>query len=292
MASDPSPTSTPGPLAGRVALVHGAARPPGIGRATARQLAALGAAVLCTDNVAQDEAASARVAAGDTTVVEAATLQAVVDEIVAAGGRAEAAALDPCDPRSAEAAVHRAVMEFGRLDICCQLGGGTAPDRDRPLMALDDADWDLTVARNLTAVFHVVRAAASRMIDQGDGGAMVVLGSFAAVRLASGPPAFSAAKAGAEALTKLFAVELAPHRIRLNMVHPLCVDAGEGDKNPGLARNAAERGMTVQEWLSSMVPAGRFQSPDETAAVVTFLCGDGSSFTSGQAISVAGGALG
>ena len=59
-----------------------------------------------------------------------------------------------------------------------------------------------------------------------------------------------------------------------------------------LARNAAERGMTVQEWLSSMVPAGRFQSPDETAAVITFLCGDGSSFTSGQAISVAGGALG
>jgi NAD(P)-dependent dehydrogenase (short-subunit alcohol dehydrogenase family) len=140
-------------------------------------------------------------------------------------------------------------------------------------------------------VFLVNRAAAAQMIRQGDGGAIVNLGSFAAVRLGPGPPAFSAAKAGAEALTKLFARELAPHAIRVNMVHPLGVNPeGAAEKNPGLARAAAQAGRTVEEWMRDQIPFGRFQTPDETAAVVAFLCTPEASFTSGQAISVAGAA--
>jgi NAD(P)-dependent dehydrogenase (short-subunit alcohol dehydrogenase family) len=274
-------------LTGKVALVAGAVRKPGIGRATILRLAEMGAAVVCADSVADETDIDPR---GDTIKVSANDLRAVVAEVEAAGGRAVAVNLDQSDRESIDNAVRRAVMEFGRLDILCHLGGGTSPERDRPIMELTDGAWDDTVALILTSVFLLNRAAARQMITQGDGGAIVNLGSFAGVRLADGPPAFSALKAGAEAFTKMLARELAPHRIRVNMVHPLGVDAGDGVKNPGLARAAEKAGRSVEQWMRDMIPLGRFQSADETAAVVAFLCSDAASFTSGQAISVAGGA--
>ena len=279
-------TETGGQLQGKVALVTGAVRKPGIGRSTIQRLAAMGAAVVCCDQVGSDEDA-----ARDTAVVPASLLQGLVDELTAGGTLAVAVDMDIADRASVERGVNRAVMEFGRLDICCHLGGGTSPERDLPLMELDDDAWDVTTARILTSVFLVDRAAAAQMIRQGDGGAIVNLGSFAAVRLGPGPPAFSTAKAGAEALTKLFARELAPHAIRVNMVHPLGVNPeGEAGNNPGLARAAAQAGRSVDDWMRDMIPLGRFQTPDETAAVIAFLCTPDASFTSGQAISVAGAA--
>jgi NAD(P)-dependent dehydrogenase (short-subunit alcohol dehydrogenase family) len=74
------------------------------------------------------------------------------------------------------------------------------------------------------------------------------------------------------------------------MVHPLGVDAGDGARNPGLARAAAQAGRGVDEWMRDQIPFGRFQTADETAAVITFLCTPDAGFTSGQAIAVAGAA--
>jgi meso-butanediol dehydrogenase/(S,S)-butanediol dehydrogenase/diacetyl reductase len=274
-------------LTGKVALVTGSVRKPGIGTATIRRLASMGASIVCGDSVAADETEETL---RDTSVVPASLLHALASELEAAGTRAVAVDIDTADPASIDRAITRASMEFGRLDIVCHLGGGTSPARDRPLMELDDVAWDETISRMLTSVFLLTRAAAAQMIRQGEGGAIVNLGSYAAVRLGMGPPAFSAAKAGAEALTKLFARELAPHAIRVNMVHPLGVDPGDAAKNPGLARAAETAGRSVDEWMRDQIPFGRFQTPDETAAMIAFLCSPAASFTSGQAISVAGGA--
>lgn len=275
-------------LTGKVALVIGAVRKPGIGRATCLRLAEMGAAVVCADTVVDETVIDPR---GDTTKVSEAALREVVHAVEAAGGRAVAAGIEPDNRESVDNAIRRTVMEFGRLDIMCHLGGGTSPERDRPIMQLDDDAWLETVGLIYNSVFFTNQAAARQMIEQGDGGAIVNLGSFAGVKLGSGPAAFSAAKVGAEAFTRILARELAPYGIRVNMVHPLGVDTGDGIKNPGLARAAAAAGRSVDEWMRDMIPAGRFQSPDETAAVIAFLCSGAASFTSGQAISVAGAAI-
>jgi NAD(P)-dependent dehydrogenase (short-subunit alcohol dehydrogenase family) len=275
-------------MTGKVALVMGAARKPGIGRATCLLLAEAGADIVCADNIVDPGRPNA---GSDTTFVTQADVEEVANAVRARGRRAITVALDASDDASVASALGRTVDELGRLDILCHLGGGTAPDRDGPLLQIDRASWDITIARNLTSVWVLDRAAAEQMIAQGDGGAIVNLGSFAAVRIGQGPAVFTAAKAGAEALTKLFALELAPHGIRVNMVHPLGVDAGGGADNPGLARAAEAVGMTVEGWLAHHVPFGRFQQPIEVAQVVAFLASDAASFVSGQLVSVAGGAI-
>jgi NAD(P)-dependent dehydrogenase (short-subunit alcohol dehydrogenase family) len=123
-------------LTGKVALVAGAVRKPGIGRATILRLAEMGAAVVCADSVADETEIDPR---GDTIKVSAQRLARR-----RRGGRSARAAapvavnLDQSDRESIDNAVRRAVMEFGRLDILCHLGGGTSPERDRPIMELTD----------------------------------------------------------------------------------------------------------------------------------------------------------
>jgi NAD(P)-dependent dehydrogenase (short-subunit alcohol dehydrogenase family) len=272
-------------LEGSVALVSGAVRPPGIGTATLWRLASLGAALVCADDVTADRAG----AGTDTAKVEAGALENLVDELRRAGHRAVACQLDALDGTSADAAVQAAVDEFGRLDLCCCLGGGTSSARDRPLLDLHEDDWRAALDLNVTSVWRLDRAAARQMIRQGGGGSIVNLGSFAAVRPANGAASFAVAKAGVAALTRALALELAPHQIRVNVVHPLGVQSANG-VSAGLLRVAAAAGLPVDDWMRREIPFGRFQAPDETAAVVAFLCLPESAFVSGQEIAVSGAA--
>lgn len=128
------------------------------------------------------------------------------------------------------------------------------------------------------------------MVSQGDGGSIVNLGSFSSVRIGQGAPAFTVAKAACSALTKALAAELAPHQIRVNVVHPLGVQAEEG-VSPGVLRVAVASGLSLEDWMRREIPFGRFQTPDETAAVIAFLCTPDGSFVSGQEIAVSGAAL-
>ena len=134
------------------------------------------------------------------------------------------------------------------------------------------------------------RACARRMIEQGDGGAIVSLSSSAGVAGEAGFGAFSAARAGVIRLTEALATELAPHRIRANAVCPLGVSPDAGGGNPGLEHGVARRAGGLDEWVHATIPLGRMQSPDETAAVIVFLASDAASFVSGQAVTVAGAA--
>jgi NAD(P)-dependent dehydrogenase (short-subunit alcohol dehydrogenase family) len=271
---------------GKVAWVAGAARPPGIGRSVAIQLARLGADVACVDVVDEAAAADERQA----YAVTASALDATADAVRAEGRRALALPVDLTDAAAVDRSVAGTMAELGRLDVSCNLSGGTGPRLGNgPLVDLDPEGWHAALDANLTTVWLGARACARVMIEQGTGGAIVNLSSSAAIAGSAGVGAFSAARAGVIRLTEVLATELGPHDIRVNAVCPRGIAPGDAG-NPGLVRGAALEAGTLEDWARTTIPLGRLQRADETAAVVVFLASSAASFVSGQSIVVAGGA--
>ena len=105
-----------------------------------------------------------------------------------------------------------------------------------------------------------------------------------------GASAFAAAKAGVDRLVSAFAMELAPHRIRVNGVRPLGIDPDATDSvHPYLDQTVAQSGGDRREWVQSKIALNRLQNPDETAAVIAFLLSEVASFITGECVTVAGG---
>ncbi|OSY44224.1 MULTISPECIES: SDR family NAD(P)-dependent oxidoreductase [Pseudonocardia] len=235
-----------GRMDGRVALVTGGAY--GIGAAIAARFAAEGAEVVVAD------IDGAEAAEGDGVACRLRCDVSVADDVAAAVAVAE--------------------DRFGGLDIMVNNAGlGSACD----LVDLDDEQWARVIGVSLTGTFHGIRHAAPAIARRG-GGAILNVSSLAAGRALPGMGAYSAAKAGVEALTRTAAVELRGSGIRVNAVVP------------GLIRTAAARaggaalarGLGVddlQDYLDQR--QGRWGEPEEVAEVAVHLAGDGASFTSG-----------
>jgi NAD(P)-dependent dehydrogenase (short-subunit alcohol dehydrogenase family) len=256
-----------------------------MGRRVAVQMARRGADVACVDVVVPDPAAD------QAYEVSREALEATAAAVRAEGRRALVLEVDLTDPAAVDESVRRTVAELGRIDVCCNLSGGTGPRLGTaPLVELEPDNWHRTIDANLTAMFLGSRACARQMIEQGSGGAIVSLASSAAISGEANFGAFSAARAGVVRLTEVLAAELGPHGIRANSVCPLGVSPEQGGGNPGLVTGAVKQGLTPAQWITSRIPLGRMQSADETAAVMVFLASDEASFVSGEHVIVAGGA--
>jgi NAD(P)-dependent dehydrogenase (short-subunit alcohol dehydrogenase family) len=185
-------------LAGKIALVTGAGS--GIGRAAAFRLAHAGA----------------RVGVLSRTGHEA---DATTEELRRAGFEATSLLADVRDASAMEAAVQKLVAAFGRLDIAiCNAGiGGTMA----PLVEMRPAEWNETIATNLTGSFLTLRSAIPHLKRAGSG-AIVIVSSINGTRTFSqaGGAAYACSKAGLAALGQMAARELAKHRIRVNVVCP------------------------------------------------------------------------
>jgi 3-oxoacyl-[acyl-carrier protein] reductase len=240
-------------LSGRVALVTGASR--GIGRAIALRLAAQGAAVI----------AAAR---GDHA-------RGTADEIGAAGGRAEAIALDVTDPAAASGAVSAVLERHARIDVLVNNAGVA---RDQLMLRLKREDWDAVIATNLTSAFTLTQAVLKPMVRQ-RAGRIICISSVVGQRGNPGQANYAASKAGLIGFAKSVALEVASRGITVNVVAPGMI---ETDMTRAIADKARE------EW-ASMIPLERLGTPDDVAAAVCFLASDEASYITGQVLAVNGG---
>lgn len=247
-------------LQDRVAIVTGAAQ--GIGLATAERLLADGAKVVMGD-------------------LDEARLAAAARAVDPGGARTRVCAGDVARKATATALVDLAVAAFGRLDILVNNAGMThAAD----FLDLDEDAFDRVLAVNLKSMFLCGQAAARRMVAQAHGGAIVNLSSANAVVAIANQVPYVVSKGGVNQLTRVMALALAPHRIRVNGVGP-------GTIMTDLMKNAVLKDPGAKARILSRTPMSRFGETAEVAAVIAFLASDDASYLTGQTIYPDGGRL-
>ncbi len=244
--------------ANKIAIVTGAGT--GIGEATARLLAQQGATVVLAD-------------------LNEASAHAVCEDMItggAAGIRAAACHVDIRDRDSVENLFAFTRKTFGPAQVMINNAGKGSQKLfvDTSLDMLHDM-----LNTNIVGTFLCAQAAARDMIRHG-GGAIVNFSSHSGYLGSSGRAAYAASKGGIISMTRVMAVELAPHRIRVNAVAPGPID---------VPRSRGQHNEERRSGWQRAVPQGRYGEPHEVAAVAAFLASDEASYVNGQTISVDGG---
>jgi 3-oxoacyl-[acyl-carrier protein] reductase len=202
-------------------------------------------------------------------------LAAVVDEVAAAGGSAEALVCDLADAKALATAVEGLAEKLGRIDVLVNNAGIT---RDGLILRMDDEEFDSVIAVNLKSAFVTIRAA-SRPMMRAKGGRIINISSVSGVVGNAGQSNYAASKAGLIGLTKSVAKEFAGKNITANAIAPGFIVS---DMTDVLAE-------PVKEGARALIPMKRFGQPQEIASVVSFLAGPDGSYITGQVICVDGG---
>jgi NAD(P)-dependent dehydrogenase (short-subunit alcohol dehydrogenase family) len=246
-------------LEGRVALITGAAS--GIGRASARIFAGEGAAVVAFDR--------------------ADAVNETVKMITDAGGRAIALTGDAGEEADVEAAVAKAVSQFGGLDVAfanAGVSGGLTP-----MMEQTGETWLNLLRINLVGPFLMIKHASKVMAAKGKG-SIICTASVAGLRSGAGGSPYSASKAGVISLVQTSCQQLAGTGVRVNAICPGLIETG---MTAPMFDRARDRGTEAK--LGQLNPMRRAGQPVEIARVALFLASDDASYVDGQAIPVDGG---
>ena len=252
-------------LKGQIAIVTGAGR--GIGRATALELARLGADIVIAE---MDQAGAKRTA----------------EEVGALGRRAVAITTDVTSRADLRAMVDRTKAEFGRIDILVNNAGIY---RAAATLDVTEDHWDAIMNINAKAVFFASQAVIPTMAAQ-KSGSLVSLASMAGKIGSKTNLPYNASKAAVISMTKSLALAHAADGIRVNCVCPGFVETDMWAKVS--KEQGALLGMSAEEFTrhrAAQVPLGRMEKPEDVAHVIAFLAGPRSGYMTGQALSVDGG---
>jgi 3-oxoacyl-[acyl-carrier protein] reductase len=239
----------------RVAFVTGGSR--GIGRATVVALATAGHPVAFCYSSDEEGARETQHAAE------------------AAGGKAVAVRADVADAQSVDTAFGEVESAFGPVTVLVNNAGIT---RDGLVVRMSDEQWQAVIDTNLTGAFHTIRRA-TRAMMKARYGRIVNIASASGQIGQAGQANYAAAKAGLVGLSRSVARELAPRSITCNVVAPGPIVTAMTADMPAEWRTEAE----------SYVPLGRFGTPEECAAVITFLCSEAAGYVTGALVPVDGG---
>lgn len=247
-------------LRGRVAVVTGAGS--GIGRAIALRLADEGASVLVGD-------------------LDPDGAQATVDAARAAGGTAEPATVDVCDPASVAALIDLAVERWGQLDVAVANAGiGIAGDA----LGQTVQEWDRMFEVNARGTFLTCQNALRVMVPRGSG-SIVATASIGGMVGLAGRAGYCASKAAVVGFVKAAAIDCAATGVRINAISPGTVDS------PWIGRITADAPDPAEQrrQMEARQPIGRLGRPEEIAAMAAFLASDESTFMTGSNVVVDGG---
>jgi len=250
-----------GRLEGKVGLITGGAG--AIGRATARRFAAEGASVVVAD---RDETRAEEVAAALRTE---------------GGGQALGLAVDVTSDASVAAMVGQAVAAYGRVDMLFTCAGVLVSGS---VTETSLADWERTLAVNLTGPFLASRHVVPVMLANG-GGSIVHMSSTAGLVGETSIAAYCASKGGVLMLARQMALDYARQGVRVNVICPGWIDTPFNDP----AIDAAGGKEALQPFVDQMVPIGRQGTPEEVADVVAFLASDEARLMTGSIVTVDGG---
>ena len=263
-------------LENKVAVVTGAGRMRSIGRSIAVELARQGCDVVLTgtgrapENYPDDEKA-----------VGWRDIESVADEVRAEGQKALALVSDVANYSSVEDLLATTLSEFGRVDYVVN-NAGAARGSDRvPVVDLDPDLWRVVLDVNLNGAFYMSQVFGRKLIEQGDGGAIINISSIAGKMLGPNTAAYAASKAGLQALTASMAQEVGKYGVRVNAICPGIIDTARMDD--------MGRGEFWQRAIDTRIPMGRAGEGEDIANISAFLCSQQGEWITGQSYNVDGG---
>jgi len=250
-------------LQGKVALVTGAAR--GIGRGIALTLAQEGTRI-CVNYVTRADAA-----------------EEVAQTIRRAGGDAEAIQADVGRYPDVERLVAAALKRFGRIDILVNNAGIVSR---KPILEVPLEEWDRVVHTNFYGCFHCSRLVGQHMVERAGGGKIISISSIHGRVAKAGLGPYCATKAAIDMFSKQLAVELAPHRINVNVVASGTITT---DINLPLYKSTKPEDIALRQAVLARVPWGEIGEPEDIGRAVAFLASDAASYITGAVLYVDGG---
>lgn len=261
---------------GKVAFITGAAR--GVGRAHAVRLASEGADIIAVD-------ACRRVVDTGYPAATVEDLQETARQVRARGRRIVTAEADVRDFDELSNILRMAVNELGRLDVVIANAGVGNWGR---FWEITDQQWRDVIDINLTGVFNTLKAAAPILIDQGEGGSVVVVSSVAGLKAVPGQAHYVASKHAITGLTKNAAIELAPFGVRVNSLHPWGIDTDMGSDT--WAMPLIEANPSYMASFAQILSEPRASQPEDIAAAGAWLASDEARTVTGTQLTVDHGA--